>query len=395
MTPEDLERAAGDSAVGGVSAYFDHAATSWPKPTGVVDAVVRALTVGGGSPGRAAHRLGLEASREIYAARTACAAFLGARRSKDIIFTRGCTESCNLMLKGLLRAGDRVVVSSMEHNSVARPLAVLARLGVEVVRVAAHENGTMDPASIEAALSAPTRAVVCQHVSNVTGTIQPIAEITRIAHNAGAVVLVDGAQAAGHLDVDLSQLGVDAYAVSGHKGMLGPQGIGLLYLNPELEVDGLLEGGTGGGSETVEMPSSRPDRYEPGTPNTPGILGLGAAVAFLGGEGAAQRDQEQLLTQHLHEGILDIGGYRVSGPAPGSPRGPVVSVVPDSGTPPELAAWLDREHGIACRAGLHCAPWAHETMGTRDTGTCRFGLGYGLTETHVDMLLDALRVYRS
>lgn len=391
MTPEDMGCSAGDTAASGATVYFDHAATSWPKPPEVVESVVRALTVLGGSPGRAAHRLGLEVSREIFSARAACASLLGIARSKDLVFTRGCTESCNLMLKGVLRPGDRVVVGSMEHNSVARPLAVLAARGIEVVKVMGGTDGRIDPDAIAAAVgAAPTRAVVCQHVSNVTGTIQPIAEIARIAHEAGALMLVDGAQGAGHLEVNVEALGVDAYAVSGHKGMLGPQGVGLLYLHPELEVEGIVEGGTGGGSETAEMPTSRPDRFEAGTPNTPGILGLGAAAAYLIAHGAAQAEREQQLTRRLHKGILGLGGYRVLGPPLDTPRGPVVSVIPESSTPSELAAWLDREHNIACRAGLHCAPWAHETIGTRETGTCRFGLGYGLDESHIDALLAAL-----
>lgn len=396
MTSEDTGCSAGDTAASGATVYFDHAATSWPKPPEVVESVVRSLTEVGGSPGRAAHRLGLEVSREIYSARAACASLLGVTRSKDLIFTRGCTESCNLMLKGVLRPGDRVVVGSMEHNSVARPLAVLAARGVDVVKVMGGADGRIDPDAIAAAVgAAPTRAVVCQHVSNVTGTIQPIAEIARIAHKARALMLVDGAQGAGHLEVDVERLGVDAYAISGHKGMLGPQGVGLLYLHPELEVEGIVEGGTGGGSETAEMPTSRPDRYEAGTPNTPGILGLGAAATYLVANGAAQGERERQLTRRLLEGIVDLGGYRVFGPSADVARGPVVSVVPASGTPSELAAWLDREHSIACRAGLHCAPWAHETIGTRETGTCRFGLGYGLNEGHVDMLLAALAEFDS
>lgn len=385
---------AGSAAMDDAVIYFDHAATSWPKPPVVVDAMLRAMTRGG-SPGRAGHRLGIEASRAIFEARSACASLLGIPRARDLVFTRGCTEACNLMLKGVLRPGDRVVVSSMEHNSVVRPLAVLEGRGVQVVSVSAGQDGKVDPGAVEVAVAAaPTRAVVCQHVSNVTGTIQPLEQIVEVAHAAGALALADGAQAAGHLDVDLAALGVDAYATSGHKGLLGPQGVGLLYLDPELEAEGLTEGGTGGGSEAAEMPRARPDRYEVGTPNTPGIVGLGAAAAFLAQHGANLRERERLLTHRLLEGLLALDGYRVFGPAVGVPRAPIVSVVPQAGSPSELALWLDREYGIACRAGLHCAPWAHDTIGTRDTGTCRFGLGWGTTEADVDTLLEALGAYR-
>lgn len=372
--------------------YLDHGATSWPKPGPVVDAVVRALTELGGNPGRGAYRLAIDTSRAIHDARGACASMFGIPNARDLIFVSGCTAGCNLMLRGVLRPGDRVVVGGMEHNAVVRPLALLERQGVQVVKVAADSEGFVAPGDVAAALARPpVRAVVCQHASNVAGTIQPIAAIAQIAHEAGALMLVDGAQAAGHIHVDIPALGADAYTVSGHKGMLGPQGIGLVYLEPTLEVEEILSGGTGGHSGSPEMPHERPDRYEAGTPNTPGIVGLGAAVRFLDEHGSEQRDLEQQLALTLHEAILGMGGYRVLGPPPGVARVPIVSVVPQAMTPSELAARLDRGYDIACRAGLHCAPWAHEALGTLETGACRFGIGYGNTSADVDALLSALR----
>lgn len=372
--------------------YFDHGATSYPKPQVVVDAVVRALTELGGNPGRGAYRLAVETGRAIYEARRSCAHLLGVADTRDLLFLSGCTEGCNLMLRGLLGAGDTVVVGAVEHNAVVRPLALLERVGVRVVRARADADGTVTPDAVAEALAAgPVRAVVVQHASNVSGTVQPIADIARVAHDAGAVMLVDGAQAAGHVEVDVAGLGVDAYAVSGHKGMLGPQGVGMLYLRPGLEVEEIQAGGTGSHSESPEMPRERPDRYEAGTPNTPGILGLGAAARFLAENGPAQRARERELVNVLHEGVLGIGGYTVLGPGPGVERVPVLSVVPDRLTPGELAARLDREYDIACRAGLHCAPWAHESFGTLSTGSCRFGIGYGTDRDAVDELLSALR----
>lgn len=373
--------------------YLDHGATSWPKPQQVVDAVVRALTDLGGNPGRGAYAMALDTSRAILEARHTCAELLGVPDSRNLLFQPGCTAGCNLMLKGMLRPGDRVVVGSMEHNAVARPLAHLEQLGVEVVVVNADSTGLVDPDDVEREVrAAPTRAVVCQHASNLTGTVQLVGDLADIAHEHGALMLVDGAQGAGHLDIDIGVLGADAYATSGHKGMLGPQGVGLLYLAPELDAQTQVEGGTGGGgSESPDMPPERPDRYEAGTANTPGIVGLGAAAAFITAEGPEQRRREAELARRLHEGILEIDGFRVLGPGPGVPRVPIVSAVHDRVDADRIAFALDRSHGIAARAGLHCAPWAHRTIGTVDCGAIRFGVGWGNTGEHIGLALHALR----
>jgi selenocysteine lyase/cysteine desulfurase len=213
-----------------------------------------------------------------------------------------------------------------------------------------------------------------------------------VAHSHGAFLLVDGAQAGGHLPVDLSRLGADAWACSGHKGLLGPQGIGVLYLSPSCQPVELVSGGTGGGSsEDPYQPTARPDRYEAGTPNTPGILGLGAAVGFLSEHAREIRLHEGALSRRLHEGAVELGGFRVLGPAPDEPRVPIVALVHESIAADRIAFALDRRYGIAARAGLHCAPWAHRTLGTSETGALRFGLGYGNTQEHIDAVLAALR----
>lgn len=374
-------------------AYLDHSATSWPKPPEVVEAVVGAMTVSGANPGRGAYAMALAASRVVFESRRACADLLGIPDARDLVFMSGCTEACNLMLKGLLAPGDRVVVSSMEHNAITRPLHALSLLGVRVDMVGADDTGLVHAGDFERAVRAETtRAVICQHASNVTGAIQPIADLADIAHENSALLLVDGAQAVGHLDVDLSALQVDAYAASGHKGLLGPQGVGVLYLRPGLDAAELLQGGTGGGSSEEEsQPQGRPERYEAGTPNTPGIAGLGAAARLLIAHGAEWRVEEQAVFLELKRGLGAIPGVTVLGPAVDEPCVPTLSLVSDRMDGDRIAFELDRRYGIAVRSGLHCAPWAHRTLGTLDTGAVRLGVGHGTSADDVEAVLTALR----
>jgi cysteine desulfurase family protein len=372
--------------------YFDNGATSWPKPPEVIEAMAAAMREQGANPGRGAYPMALAASRVVFESRRACADILGVPDSRDLLFLAGCTQACNLMLKGLLEPGDRVVVSSMEHNAVTRPLHVLSQQGVVVDVVAADSTGLVDALDMERAVkAAPTKAVVCQHASNVTGAIQPIADLADIAHENGALLLVDGAQGGGHLDVDLAGLDVDAYAVSGHKGLLGPQGVGLLYLRPGLDARELTQGGTGGSSsEQDAQPQGRPERYEAGTPNTPGIAGVGAAARLLAAHGAEWRAEEQRLFRMLKEGLLAMAGVTVYGPAVNEPSVPILCITHDTIEPDRIAFLLDRRAGVAVRAGLHCAPWAHRTIGTLDTGAVRFGVGHATTEANVRTALAAL-----
>ncbi len=372
--------------------YFDHAATSWPKPPVVAEAMVRAMDVAGGNPGRSAHSLALAAARTVEHARTQVAAFLGVADPRDLAFVPGCTYGLNLVLKGTLKRGDRVVVSSVEHNAVARPLAYLATAGIKVARVPADAQGRIDLDDIERAVAAaPTRMVVCQHASNVTGAIQPIGDIVDIAHEHGAVVVVDGAQAAGHLPLALGVLGADAYVAPGHKGLLGPQGIGVLYLAPGFDPRELVQGGSGGRSEEIEQPRVRPDRYEAGTGNVIAAAGLGAAADYLAENAALIRSRERELTRRLYDGLSGIPGVTVLGPPIAEERVPVVSVVHGKLAPDEMAFALDRRWGIAVRAGLHCTPWTHEAVGTSDSGALRFSIGWNLTDEDVDVAVAAMR----
>jgi cysteine desulfurase family protein len=374
--------------------YFDHAATSWPKPGPVVEAVERALTEFGGNPGRGAYSMAVDTARAIHSARRELAALLGVPDAKNLLFQPGCTQAMNLMLFGLIKPGDRVIACPTEHNAVARPLNVLASRGVEVALAEADDAGFVDPDAVAALLAeAPTRAVVCQHAGNVTGAIQHVADIADIAHERGALMLVDGAQAGGHLPVDLGTLGADAWACSGHKGLLGPQGVGVLYLAPGCEPDELVFGGSGQGeSEHPIGPRVRPDRYEAGTPNTPGIVGLGAAARWLKDHGAEQREHETALVRRLVAGVSTLPGYRILGPGSDELRVPVVSLVHEHAQADQLAFALDRRYGVAVRSGLHCAPWAHTSLGTLDTGALRLSVGFGLSEADVDLVVEALEV---
>lgn len=380
------------AAPGAGCIYLDQGATSWPKPPEVIDAVVSAMTEHGANPGRGAYAMALSASRLVFESRGALARLLGVPDSRDLAFVSGCTEACNLMLQGLLAPGDRVVVSSMEHNAITRPLHVLAAAGLLVEVVRADAAGVVDAGEFERAVgAAPTRAVICQHASNVTGAIQPIADLADIAHEHGALLLVDGAQGAGHLAVDLAALDVDAYAVSGHKGLLGPQGVGLLYLRPGLDVRELMQGGTGGGSSEEEsQPTGRPERYEAGTPNTPGIAGLGAAARLLAEHGDGWRAEEQTLFRELKDGLAAIPGVRILGPRSDEPSVPTLALVSDRLDPDKIAFLLDRRYGIAVRSGLHCAPAAHRTIGTIRTGAVRFGVGHGNTMDDVKAAVSAV-----
>lgn len=372
--------------------YLDHAATSWPKPPEVLDAMVDLMEHAGANPGRGTYGMAMAASRTVLEARRDCATLLGVKDPRDLFFVSGCTEACNLMLKGLLHAGDRVVVSSMEHNAVTRPLHVLSQRGVKVDYVMADATGLVDAEAIERAVAeASTRAVVCQHASNVTGTVQPIGDVADIAHAAGALVLVDGAQGAGHLEVDVAALDVDAYAASGHKALLGPQGVGLLYLRPGLDAEQLLEGGTGAsGSDEPGQPLERPERYEAGTPNTPGIAGLGAAARIQIARGAEIRAAERRLALRVRESLSAMDAVDLLGPAPHDESVPVVSFTSPRAEPDRIAFELDRRFGIAVRSGLHCAPWAHRTIGTLATGAVRISIGHLNTDADIEVLLAGL-----
>ena len=376
--------------------YLDNAATAFPKPDAVHEAVENYSRHLGAAMGRGAYREAREVQDLVDLARARVANLLGAEDPSRIVWTLNGTDSLNLAIHGLLRTGDHVVTSVMEHNSVLRPLRALEdRIGLEVTRVGCDGSGRIDPAEIEAALRRNTQLVVLAHASNVTGTIQPIEEVGRIARDRGVLFLLDSAQTAGHLPIDLSRLPVDLLACPGHKGLLGPLGTGVLYLRPGIEerIGTLREGGTGSSSEDDRHPGFLPDKYESGNHNVPGIVGVGAGAAFLLDQGLNKlRCHEQALTERLLEGFEEIPHVRTYGPREVADRMGVVSLWVEGYAPHEFAGILDDQFRIQVRSGLHCAPLAHRALGTLEQGgTVRFSVGPFNTPQQIEVTLRAVR----
>jgi cysteine desulfurase / selenocysteine lyase len=373
--------------------YLDNAATSFPKPPAVAEAMAELLAHGAGNPGRSGHALAVTAQRVVSDARRLLASLLGAPDPSRIVFAQNATEAINQALWGLLRPGDRVVSTELEHNAVARPLAALADRGIEVVRVGCGPDGSLDLRDLERALKdAPTRLVEMIHASNVSGTILPAAEAARLAHQHGALFLLDAAQTAGSLPIDVARMGVDLLAFPGHKGLLGPTGTGGLYVAPGVKLVPLRQGGTGVRSEEERQPEELPEGLEAGTLNTVGIAGLAAALRYLGTRGVDEiRAREVALTERLLSALRETRSARVHGPGDARRQVGTVSLSVEGWEPVDLAAALDGSFGIAVRAGLHCAPLAHRTLGTHPSGTVRISVGPFTTEEHVDQAVAALR----
>jgi cysteine desulfurase/selenocysteine lyase len=375
-----------------MSIYLDNAATTFPKPDPVYRAIEYALREIGVGPGRGGYRRGMEATRLVFEARETLAAFFDIKDSSRLIFTHSATEGLNLAVAGLLRPGDHVVTTTMEHNSLVRPLHRAAQGGVEISWVGCDRRGFAVPASMASAIRPDTRLVALSHCSNVTGTVQPIAEIGRLARQAGALLLVDAAQSAGVLPIDVDEMMVDLLAVPGHKGLYGPQGTGVLYVAEGVELTPLLVGGTGGYSDSSAQPCAMPERYESGTMNTPGIAGLKAGVDFIRSTGIdVIRKKESLLVSMVMQGLKRIPGVTVFGPDRTDLHCGPVSFIAEGFDPSAVGFALDGEYDICVRVGLHCAPEAHKTIGTYPEGTVRVSPGFFNTEEDIEAFLKALR----
>lgn len=371
--------------------YLDNAATSWPKPESVYEAVDRCLRHYGANPGRGGHKLSLQAGRVILETRELLASLFNIPDSSRLVFTSNVTEALNLAIKGMVNPGDHVVLTSMEHNAVSRPVWALEQIGVEYTVVKCSPQGILEPLDLAAALKSNTRLVCVNHASNVVGTIQPIDVIGQLTSGRGIAFLVDCAQSAGVIPIDVVKSRIDLLAFTGHKGLMGPPGTGGLYIREGIELRPLKEGGTGTNSELLTQPTAMPERYESGTPNTSGIAGMGAGVRFVMQEGLDKiRLHEQHLTARLLQGLKAIKGVRIYGPMDEKLMTAVVSFNLEGWEANELSFILDQVYDIATRAGLHCAPLAHQTLGTMESGTLRVSPGYFNTREHIEEFLSAV-----
>ncbi|HUF49419.1 MAG TPA: aminotransferase class V-fold PLP-dependent enzyme [Longimicrobiales bacterium] len=373
-------------------AYLDHAATAAIRPPSVVHAVAHYLSDIGATPGRGGHRLALAAGRVALQCRQRIAQLFGIPGdSGRITFAANATHALNAALWGAVRRGDRIVVTAFDHNAVLRPAAALAReRAADVVLVPGSPDGELDEAALQRALDG-ARVFCINGASNVLGTRLNVTRLAALARAAGALSIVDVAQLAGHVPIDAAAWHADMIAFTGHKGMLGPQGIGGLWVRAGVELVPLVTGGTGGDSLLRDMPAALPDQLEAGTLNGPGIAGLAAGIDVVMAEGVpAMHARTAALKRRLWEGMSALDGVHVHSPP--APAGvPIVTITADSVDPATLAARLDREFGVLTRAGLHCAPEAHRMMGTAATGAVRFSLGWSSTGSDVERALAAMQ----
>jgi cysteine desulfurase family protein len=374
--------------------YLDNAATSFPKPEPVYEALDRFARTSLANPGRAGHRMAIAAEQQLDAGRHALNQLFCGEAPERWIFTMNCTDGLNLAIKGVVRGGDHVVTTDLEHNSISRPLVALEKAGVISLTRVASEGGYVDPQSIRRAITPATTLVAMTHASNVLGTVQPIDEIASIVRESGALFLLDAAQTAGVVPLDLRELPVDFVAFPGHKALYGPTGTGALYAGPR--TDGRLrpwrEGGTGGDSSSPTQPVVLPYALEGGTPNVLGVAGLTAGIAWVAERGPDElRRHEVGLLQRVVDWVQEAEGWRIAGRWDSDAHvGALSLVVPELLTPQDLAAILDTSFDIAVRPGLHCAPYIHRRLGTCPDGTLRLSPGPFNTPADIDTFIEAL-----
>lgn len=372
--------------------YFDNAATSFPKPDRVYNKIMEVMKEYGVNPGRSGYKLSLKASREIYETRNLISQLFNIKNPMDIIFTFNCTQGLNMGIKGILIDGDHVITTSMEHNSVLRPIKHLEEIGVESTIVKANSKGLIDLTDIKKAIKPNTKLIATTHISNLTGSILPIEEIGRIANENNIYYLVDAAQSAGIYDIDVEKMNIDILAFPGHKGLLGPQGTGGLYIRDNINIEETFQGGTGSASNSLEQPDTRPDKYESGTSNAPGIIGLGEGIKYILDRGIEDiRKYEEELTEYFIQGISNIDGVKTYGPSDVNKQAAVVSINIKDIDSSEIAYILDEEYNIAVRPGMHCSPIGHETIGSFHQGTVRFSFGIFNTHEEIDYAIKAIK----
>lgn len=371
--------------------YMDNAATTLHKPDAVKAAVLAAFDTMGNA-GRGASEPALDASRVIYGTREKLARFFNAESASRIVFTANSTESLNIAIKGLFCPGDHVITTVLEHNSVLRPLYECREHGVELTILGCNEKGNISYDEMESAIKVHTKAIVCTHASNLTGNMIDLKKAGEIAKKHGLLFLVDASQTAGVWPVDVRDTGIDVLCFTGHKGLMGPQGTGGMYVRTGVEVRPLLSGGSGIDTYNPHHPSQMPTSLEAGTLNGHGIAGLGAAVTFLEETGLdVIREKEQSLMRRFYEGISCIPGVKVYGDFDTPERAAIVSFNIGDYDSSEVSDELNVEYGIVTRPGAHCAPLMHKALGTVEQGAVRFSFSYYNTEEEVDTAIQAVR----
>ena len=387
--------------------YLDNASTTFPKPREVADAVYQYMTGVGSNIGRGGYASAYAAEEAVFNTRQLLCDFFGGEDAKNVVFTKNVTEALNVIIRGLIEKGDHVLVSAMEHNAVMRPLQLLGKEleageeapadAISFSRIPCDSEGNLELEALPRLVQQRTKAVIMTHASNVCGTLLPIDKVGDFCKQRGLLFIVDSAQSAGVFPINMQQLHIDALAFTGHKGLLGPQGIGGFVLREHMvkRLAPFIVGGTGSLSHTESTPRFMPDKFEAGTLNLPGIMGLAAGVRWLNQRGMASlRAHELALTEQLLTGLLDLeqqGLLRIVGRRDIVQRTSVVSIAATKQDLAVVAHRLNEEYGIATRVGLHCAPNAHKTLQTYPTGTLRFSMGWHNNEEDIDAALKALR----
>lgn len=372
--------------------YFDNSSTSFPKAPNVGRAMGEFIENGAFNINRGSYEGAYEAGSAVLDTREMLKDLFNCPNSKNVVFTPSVTYSLNFFIKGFLKPGDHVLVTSVEHNAVMRPLVQMEKLGVEFDAVPCDEEGGVTADDFRAYIKENTKAIITTHASNVCGTLVDIKSVSDIAKSHNILYLVDASQTAGVYNIDLKEISADMLAAPGHKGLLGPQGTGILYIREGLNLNILKEGGTGSKSEDLFQPELIPDKYESGTHNTPGIVGLNEGVKFIFKEGINKiKEHEEELCRYMLERLEEIPNIKIYGPKDATKRAAVITINIGNMDSGEITFLLDSEYDIATRSGIHCAPLAHKTLGTLEQGAVRFSIGYFNTKEEIDKAIEALK----
>lgn len=371
--------------------YLDNGATSFPKPKGMLAEMNRCISTYCGNPGRSGHAMSMKTAEKVYESRSALGKLFNIKDCSRIIFTANTTEALNLGIKGVLKKGDHVVSTTMEHNSVLRPLKALEGQGVETTLVKCNREGMLDIKEVEKAIKENTKLLICTHASNLTGTIMPIKEIGKLAEKKGILFMVDGAQSGGSLPIDVEEMKIHMLAMPGHKGLLGPLGTGFLYIKEGLSPQTLMEGGTGTNSKDLLQPDDFPEGYESGTVNAPGIIGLGYSANLIGRIGVNNiKAYEDELIAALGDSLSEMKKVLLYGPKNCNQKTGIVTFNIRDMNCEEVCSQLSQNYNIAGRGGFHCAGLAHKTIGTYDTGAVRLSVGPYNTKSDIHQAIRAI-----